>query len=843
LSEFEFVCSLAGGLHARPASHLAELANTFTSNTVLTNVRTGLSASLKSVLAILAADVRRDDLCSVQISGSDEQTAHTALRYFVERELPGCDVHLASYGANNSSGTIPRVLQAAGVTCYFGQQVSQGIARGKVVMLNGAALHKGLTEQPAATPEMELERFQRAITAVRTRIQERLTHPGSELETAVLQADLAMAGDVTFVEKVKECIYQGQSAGQAILETGEFFVALLRRSENEYIRERGLDIDEICQELLGEIYGLDAQVTPLELREPSVLVAETLAPQQLLRLGRERLKAIVLEHPGATSHAVILARSFGIPTLVGVENARRVLTSGDEVMVDANRGFVVTQFSPPVEQFYERELKTLALRQQLFIAHSEGTSRTKDGKPLEIGANACLSEELVLAFKNGADGIGLFRTEMALLQRDRAPSEEEQVAIYTEAARAAAGRPVILRTLDLGADKPAPYLKLPHEANPFLGYRGVRIYAEHQELLQTQLRAILRASAFGNIQVMAPMISSLEEVVQFKAAIAQAQQGLLLQGFAFRPNIRIGIMLEVPSAAFILDQLCAEVDFFSIGTNDLNQYFVAVDRDNPKIARLSNVRHPGFLRFLKQIVDDIHRAGKWVGMCGEMAGSIRHLPLLVGIGLDEISVSAAEIPDLKNEVSQLSAADCERLLTQALACPTAADVDRLLERSQQLRPPQPLLSEDLVLLGSRSTNKEEALQEIVDAFFVAGRTTDRTRLEEALWAREIVYSTGLGYGFATPHCKTEAVTADSIAILKLARSINWGSVDNQPVHIIILMAMREPLTADRHLQVFSRLARKLMDEEFRERVLELDDAGGVVAYFSQQLEIPLSFPE
>jgi multiphosphoryl transfer protein len=837
--EFAFVCSLSDGLHARPASHLAEVANDFASDCFLTNLRTGAIASLKSVLAIISADVRQGDHCTVQIRGTDEPAAHAALLRFVEQVLPGCDVPLAGISAVTGSGTLPRILKAAGVNCCFGSPVSHGIGQGKVVLLNGMALPKGLSTRIAGDPQWELEQIKRAMVAVRARIREKLTRSQSPTAAAVLQADLAIAGDVSLDEKLTEHVSQGKSAGQAVMEAGEFFIDLLRHSENVYIRERALDIEEICLQLLEEIYGVDLQAAAIELREPSVVVAETLAPQQLLGFDRRWLKALVLEHSGATSHAVILARSLGIPTLVGVKNARHMLMAGQEVVVDAIRGFVVTQVSPAIQRFYERERRTLALRQEFLPLQTTGPAITLDGKTLEVAANASSYEELSLAFENGADGIGLFRTETAFLQRDRAPSEEEQFVIYAEAARAATGRPVIIRTFDLGGDKAAPYLNLPAEDNPFLGYRGVRIYAEHRELLQAQLRAILRASAFGQVQIMAPMISSLKEVLQFKAEISEAKQDLARKGISFQSDIRIGIMIEVPAAGFILDQLSTEVDFFSLGTNDLNQYFLAADRDNPKTAELSNVLHPGFLRFLKRIVEEIHGAGKWVGMCGEMAAEIQHLPLLVGLGLNEISLPAAGIPAIKRAISQLSAADCERVLADVIACREKAEIEELLEHAQPLRPAQPLLSKELVLLGSESKNKEEAMQEIVDAFYVAGRTEDRQRLEEALWSREAVYSTGLGYGFAAPHCKTEAVTADSIGVLKLGHAIDWGSVDSEPVSMIILIAMREPQIPSRHMQVFSKLARKLMNEEFRGHLLTVENAHDMATYLAQQLEISL----
>jgi multiphosphoryl transfer protein len=837
--EFEFVCSLSDGLHARPASHLAEVANEFASECLLTNLRTGSTVSLKSVLAIISSDVRCGDRCAVQVRGSDEQAAQLALLHFIEQVLPGCDVPLAGISAAGESGSLPRVLQAAGVKGSFGSPVTHGIGRGKVVQLNGISLPTELATRKADDPESESAQINRALAAVRARIREKLSQERSSTEVAVLQADLALARDVSFAQKLTEHVLHGKSAGQAVMETGKHFIDLLRHSESEYIRERALDIEEICLQLLEELYGVELKPAPVELREPSVVVVETLAPQQLLSLDRRWLKALVLEYSGATSHAVILARSFGIPTLVGVKSARLALKTGQEVIVDAVRGFVVPQVSPAVEGFYEREKRTLELRQVSAPPHASGSVKTKDGKTVEVAANASSYEEVARAFENGADGIGLFRTEMAFLQLNRAPSEDEQFAVFSEAARAAGERPVIIRTFDLGGDKAVPYLNLAREENPFLGYRGARIYGEYAELLQAQLRAILRASALGHIQIMAPMISSFEEILQFKGAVGEAKRNLERRGISFQPDIRIGMMIEVPAAGFMIDQLSSEVDFFSLGTNDLNQYFLAADRDNPKVGELSSGLHPGFLRFLKQIVEDVHKAGKWVGMCGEMAAEIQNLPLLVGLGLDEISLPAARIPTTKKTVVQLSTTECRRVLDEAIACREKAALESLVERAQPLDAVQPLLSKDLVLLGSESRNKEEAMQEIVDAFYIAGRTEDRQRLEEALWAREAVYSTGLGYGFAAPHCKTEAVSADSIGVLKLRQSIDWGSVDSEPVNMIILIAMREPQIANRHMQVFSKLARKLMNEEFRGHLLAVEDAREMATYLAQQLEISL----
>jgi len=424
---------------------------------------------------------------------------------------------------------------------------------------------------------------------------------------------------------------------------------------------------------------------------------------------------------------------------------------------------------------------------------------------------------------------------MLFFGRERVPSEEEQFEAYAEAARAAKGKPVILRTIDVGGDKPLSYMKTPAEDNPFLGYRGARVYAEHQELLCAQLRAILRASAYGRVQLMVPMVTAMEEVLWVKGQIKQMQHDLEAQHIAFDPAMAIGIMIEVPSVAFILDQLCAEVDFFSIGTNDLSQYFFAADRGNARVAGLSNVKHPGFLNFLQSIVTGVHKHGRWVGMCGDMAADLRHLPLLLGLGLDEISVPSAEIPTIKERIAQLALPDCQKLLQQAIACQQAAEVASLLNRETN-GASRSLLERELVLLDSEIESKEEAIRELVDAFYVEGRTDDPDRLEEAIWTRELVYSTGLGHGFAIPHCKTDAVSTGSIGVLKFRTPVDWDAVDGNPVQVVILLAVRESDGNDAHLRVFSKLARNLMNEEFRQRLLLADDPDAVLLRLTEEFD-------
>jgi fructose-specific PTS system IIA-like component len=835
--EFTFECPLPNGLHARPSSHLADVANEFAAECTLTNLRSAAVANAKSVLSMIAADVRLSDPCSVRVSGADEQAACDALRKFVESVLPGCDEALAVLPTDG--GSLPRVLLDANVKWHSGLAVSRGIGQGSVVVIGGVALPEGLRCEVAVDSAQEHVKVEVALAAVRSKLETAVARKQSATEAAVLKAHLAILGDVSLAEKLNQQISEGRSAGQAVCDAAEIFTTQLRAAESLYIRERAIDMQDICLQLLEEIYGAKFQQPVVSLAGPSVVVAENLAPRQLLALDRTWLKALVLASAGAMSHTVILARSLGIPTLAGVKDATLVFAPGAEIVVDANRGLIIDEWSAPVQRFYQREWKTLQRRQTALAHFAKATAITVDGKKLEIAANVSSSEELLPAFEQGADGIGVFRTEMLFAGRDSAPSEEEQFAVYAQAARAANGWPVIIRTIDIGGDKPLPYLNLPHEANPFLGYRGVRIYAEHQALLDAQLRATIRASAHGRIQIMVPMISTLSEVRWFKARVAQIQSDLRAEGVEFDSAMPVGIMIEVPSVAFSIDQLCPEVDFFSIGTNDLAQYFFAVDRDNARIANLSNVRHPSFLRLLQQIVSAAQRGGKWIGMCGEMAGDLRQLPLLVGLGLDEISGTASAIPALKAGTAQLSAANCRELLSQAMDRKSVEEVDSLLQCQQAQSAARPLLNTELVLLDGDSECKDEAIREIVDAFYIAARTESPQQVEAAVWKREAVYSTGLGSGFAIPHCKTDAMANSSIGVLKLKQPIEWGSLDGQPVRVVILLAMRESGPNGAHMQVFSKLARKLMHEEFRDAILNATNREALLAHLAGELDIAL----
>ncbi len=829
-----FRCPLPNGLHARPASQLADLAARFTSNVVLINERTGASANAKSVLSIIAIDVKLDDACLIRIEGADATAALTAVSDFAANVLPTCDEPLPAPAAGTEV-VLPRLLRKAGVRLHAGTPVSGGIGQGIVVVARGPALPAELKCEGVRSCDEEQEKVRRAIAAVGGDLKTRLADQPSVTEAGVLRAHLSIAGDVALEEKITEFVSTGCSAANAIVKAGTFFSCRLMEADSVYVRERALDVQDICQQLLEKALGGQCPAADIDLTEPSVVLAENLTPRQFLSLDKHLLKALVLEHAGTTSHTVILARSFGIPTLTGVANLRANRPTGHQIIVDANLGIVITEINPLVRRYYELELRKLAHRQNRLAKHIQAPAVTRDGQRLEVAANVATADELAPAFAQGAEGIGLFRTEMLFMDRGEAPSEEEQLAVYSRAVQAAGGRPVIIRTIDIGGDKPVPYLHQDQEANPFLGCRGVRIYREHGDVITTQLRAIIRASACGSLRVMVPMVCSVDELRWVKGRIAEIQEELKVAGVAFDPAMDIGIMVEVPAVAFVIDQLCAEADFFSIGTNDLLQYFLAVDRGNAKVADLYNSRHPAFLRLLAKIAEDARRHNRWVGMCGEMARDLRNLPLLVGLGLDEISVAAQDVLPLKAAVTQLSAAECREVFVAALDCQDIAEVDAALDAFANRGTTRGLLAPELITVDSDSASKEEVIKEIVDAFHLAQRTDDPLAVEEAVWAREEIHSTGLGHGFAIPHCKTDSLAANSIGVVRLKQPIEWDSVDGQTVQCVILLAIRESDKDGTHMKVFSTLARKLMHEEFRAGLLDASDRDAIYAYLVEEL--------
>ncbi|HEY9508729.1 MAG TPA: phosphoenolpyruvate--protein phosphotransferase [Verrucomicrobiae bacterium] len=833
--DLSFSCPLPNGVHARPASALEEVARTFNADVVLLNQRTGRSANAKSILSIVGADIRFSDPCLLKINGTDEERAMAALGSFIRNTLPRQEAALPPITITDGELNLPPCLGKSGAMFRRGTAVVPGIAQGKLIRASGFNVPDGLALDGVEDISAEQTRVEKALEELITWYGQRATAAGKGVESELLIAHRSLARDDEFRKTILDAIaLKGRTAAGAITDAEARFTTLFATSENVMLRERVLDIKDVCGQLLQKVYGSAAANRSLVLAEDSIVVADSLTPCQFLALDCRLLKGLVLAEAGTTSHTVILARSFGIPTLVGVEKISNGFSDEIEAVLDADLGVLVTNLTDMARRYYAMERERLDGRQFVLRHFGEKPAATQDGHPLEIAANIATLDEANRAFAAGAEGIGLFRTEMLYLDRVSAPDEAEQYEIYHRVIEAADGCPAIIRTMDIGGDKAVGYLNLPSEHNPFLGYRAVRIYPELESLFRTQIRALIRASAHGPLRLMVPMIATVDEVRWVKKIVAEEQARCATESISFDQTMEIGAMIEVPSAAFILNELADELDFFSIGSNDLLQYFMAVDRANSRVANLYDPLQPGFLRLLKQIADTARAKNKWVGFCGEMGGQKRYLPLLTGLGLNELSISAPAIGGLKAELAQLNLKDCQELLAAALKCATAAEVAELLD-DFSVRHSAPLLGEELIVVDADAATKEEAVKRAVDLLYIHGRTEQPRVLEEAIWEREANYSTGFGHGFAIPHCKNAAIQANSLVLLKLRQPVAWNSSDDQPVSVVILLVIRDFDGATEHMKIISTLARQIMHEDFRASIEQATDAAALCALLKSRM--------
>ncbi|OHB51649.1 MAG: phosphoenolpyruvate--protein phosphotransferase [Planctomycetes bacterium GWF2_42_9] len=831
--EYNFMCPLKNGIHARPANALELIATKYRSDVLLQNARNSRTANVKSVLSMISADFKLDDSCRLIVRGNDERTAYETMVTYLKDGFAHTDDELPHVEQNAGEVLIPPSLKLETGTYCAGTVVVKGLARAKAAVLNN--VFNIDVPSDYLGKDKELDQFKKAVDSLRNKIADRIENKANITERKIFETHLSIASDPELMDKVSELIVGGLNAGKAIIIASDFFANTLKSAESELIQQRIFDIQDICAGLIEEIYGIVQKKNVLI--EPCICVAQNLTPSQFLNLDKTFIKGLVLAYGGSTSHTIILARSFGIPTIVGVEQAHSVIRNDQEIIVDANLGVVILKQSEQVNKYYQLEQKKLNNRKNRFASFIKAEAFTSDYKRVDIGANIVSAIEAERVFNNGAQGIGLFRTEMLYMQDDSIPSENEQFEIYKKVAVAAAQRPVIIRTLDVGGDKNLACLNLESEANPFLGYRAVRIYPEFEKIIIDQFRAIIRASAFGCVKMLVPMVCSIDEIRWVKEKVKNIQKELAEQNINFDCKMPIGIMIEVPSIVFILDQLCDEADFFSIGTNDLAQYIFAVDRENKKLGKLCDTLQPAFLRVLKTIVQQIHAKGKWVGMCGEMAGQIETLPLLIGLGLDEMSLGCESIPAIKAAIHSLSYEECTLVLDSALKCTSADDVRNLLAAHQNSHNFE-IIDRDMIITTSESTNKEEAIKEAVDLLYAVGRTEKPELIEREVWNREAVYSTGLGYGFAIPHCKSAYTKANSICLIKFKDKIKWNpNEDDGGVKILILLVVKQEDTAGTHMQVFSRLARKIMHSDFRDFLLSTDDSAGILKFLKESLEI------
>ena len=533
-----------------------------------------------------------------------------------------------------------------------GEGVSPGISIGMAYILKKPeAVVSGIVIRDNETKESEVEKFNRAVISAIEEIESIKTNTSLNLvpeDLDILDTQIEFLGDPQIAEDVHEKIRKdSKSANDATIEVIDAAVVMLRNMEDEYLRARASDIQDIGNRILGNLNSPEVSLDDVY-GENTILIAEDLAPSDTISLDIKRVIGFATQLGGKISHTAIIARAKGIPAVVACGSELINIKNGNTLILDGSSGELISEPDAATIEIYKAKQKVISNEQIILSSLKDRPAITTDGHLVKLFANISDAADMEQVFEYGGEGVGLLRTELLFMGRESFPSEEEQFSFYKQVAINAKNRTVIIRTLDIGGDKQLHYFGIPHEDNPFLGYRAIRICLDRTDIFFTQLRAILRASVFGKMKIMFPMISNLSEVKLAKECLSQVKKQLYQSGVEFDSSIELGIMIEIPSAALMADILINEVDFFSIGTNDLCQYTLAVDRMNGKVSGLYNHFNPGVLRLISFVIEQAHKQNKVVGICGEMAADPLAAYLLLGMGMDEFSMSARSIPAVKN---------------------------------------------------------------------------------------------------------------------------------------------------------------------------------------------------
>ena len=565
-----------------------------------------------------------------------------------------------------------------------GIAASDGIAIAKVYTLTEPDL--SFTKISVEDTDKEISRLEEALVVSTKEIElikeTALKNLGEE-EAQVFEAHLMVLSDPELVGQVKDAITsQKVNAEHALKEVSDMFISIFAGMEdNPYMQERAADIRDVSKRILANLLGVKIP-SPATIKDEVVVVAGDLTPSDTAQLNRKYVKAFVTDIGGRTSHSAIMARSLEIPAIVGTKEITSLAKDGDLIIIDGLSGDVFLNPSEDVVAEYRAKAEAFAAQQAEWEKLKDADTFTKDGHQVELAANIGTPKDLEGVIHNGAEGVGLYRTEFLYMDSHDMPTEEDQFEAYKAVLEGMNGKPVVVRTMDIGGDKELPYLPLPHEMNPFLGYRAIRISLNEPEMFRTQLRALLRASVYGKLRIMFPMIATLNDFRGAKALLLEEKAKLVAEGVAVSDDIQVGIMIEIPAAAVLAHQFAKEVDFFSIGTNDLIQYTMAADRMNERVSYLYQPYNPSILTLIKHVIDSAHKEGKWAGMCGEMAGDQTAVPLLVGLGLDEFSMSASSVLKTRSLISKLTLEDMKALADKAInECATVQEVEALVEEA------------------------------------------------------------------------------------------------------------------------------------------------------------------
>jgi phosphoenolpyruvate-protein phosphotransferase len=662
---FDAVVMNKTGLHARPAATFVDLAKHFQADI---KVRHDTSvANGKSLISLLQLGAEHGAAIRVSAQGPDATGALDALQAAIavglgdepEEQLPPAP-------GSSLQGWVP--LDAAAT--IVGIAASSGLAIGPIRQHTQQSV---VVADHPSDPVTEGNRLQQALTAAQDELdqlhEEVKTRLGSG-KAAIFRVHAEFLNDSTLVMQTITLIYQGHSAAWAWQHLINERVGQMQKLDDPIIAERAVDLSDVGQRVLRHLVGA-AEERSVALHVPTILIAEDLAPSDTAALDPDMILGLCTARGGPTSHTAILARGLGLPAVVGAGEAVLAVANGTLGILDGESGKLYLKPSEADVQTARNLQQQLQSQQDVANTSRFAPAITTDGYRVEVAANINRAADAPQAIDAGAEGVGLMRTEFLFLARDSVPSEDEQFEAYREMVQALAGRPLIIRTLDIGGDKEVPYLHLPKEDNAFLGIRGIRLCLVRPDLFIPQLRAIYRAAAYGRILVMFPMISTLEDVERARAITEQVRQELNA------PPVPLGVMIEVPSAVILADHLAKEVDFFSIGTNDLTQYTLAMDRLHPQLARQADALHPAVLRMIDKTVQAAKREGKWVGVCGGLAGDLKGAVILMGLGVSELSVSVPSIAAVKAHIRSLSLEDMQRIAQKALQCRTAAEVRSL----------------------------------------------------------------------------------------------------------------------------------------------------------------------
>ncbi len=562
-----------------------------------------------------------------------------------------------------------------------------GIAASSGVAIAKAFVHEEpdftIKQKEANNAEAEKKRLDEALAISRdelTAIKEKAFAELGEDKAEIFSAHLLVLSDPELVDAVKSKVAEESvTAEYALNEVANMFISMFENMDNEYMKERAADIRDVSRRVLGHLMGIEV-VSLAAITEPTVIIAHDLTPSDTAQLNPAVIKGFATDIGGRTSHSAIMSRSLEIPAVVGTKEATKQVKNGVIVIVDGIDGQVVVDPTDDELKTYEEKQAMYAKQKEEWAKLVNEKTLTKDGAHVELAANIGTPKDLDGVIANGAEGIGLYRTEFLYMGRNELPSEEEQFEAYKEVVERMENKPVVIRTLDIGGDKELPYLDLPEELNPFLGFRAIRLCLEQQDLFRVQLRALLRASAYGNLKIMFPMIATLEELRSAKQLLNEEKDKLLAEGVKVAEEMEVGIMVEIPSTAVAAPQFAKEVDFFSIGTNDLIQYTMAADRMNERVSYLYQPYHPAVLRLIDMVIKAAHAEGKWTGMCGEMAGDEIAIPLLLGLGLDEFSMSATSILPARSQLTHLSREELADFAQQALMEDTSEAVEQLVNK-------------------------------------------------------------------------------------------------------------------------------------------------------------------